>query len=159
MKTRRSLLAALGCAATAPTVGCIESPLKYLDSGPKLAQIALSNFSDSSQPFEIRIQRNDAVVHRSTHTLEEGESVAETAEACHWMETAGSYIIEARIRNGEWVSQPVDESVNGRPEYVSIHVAYDAWNNDRITFLIEQSEKPDTNSSSECLLTSNPQNR
>lgn len=158
MRTRRSILCTLGCAAAVPTVGCAGFPVEYLDSGAKLARIDLTNLSGSSHRFEIRVQRNNMVVHESAHDLGgDGESVSGTAEACPWMDTSGSYVVAARLGDGEWEPQSVDEGVSASPEYVSVHIVYDGWNRKRLVFLIEPAEERDAHSAGKCHSAPGPQ--
>lgn len=158
MRTRRSILCTLGCAATVTTVGCAGSPVDFLDSGTKLAQFDLTNLSSSSHRFEIRVQRNDSVVHESTHTLEgDGGSVTGTVGACPWMDTSGSYVVAARLGDGEWVSQSVDEGVSSSPEYAFAYIIYDGWNTKRLTFVIEPANERDMHPTEKCHLAPSPQ--
>ncbi|WP_313694324.1 hypothetical protein [Halorarum halobium] len=153
MRTRRSILGTLGCAVTIPTVGCTGFPVEYPDPGTKLVRLGLTNLGDSSHRFEIRVHRDGTVVHESAHDLGgDGESVSGTQGACPWMDTSGSYVVAARLEGGEWVSQSVDEGVDGSPEHVLVHVLYDGWEGERLAFLIEPGEEPDGPSAERCHL-------
>lgn len=157
MQTRRSILCTLGCAVTVPTAGCAGIPVEYLDSKTKLFRLDLTDLSSSSHRFGIRVKRNDTVVHESTHTLEgDGESVFGTVGACPWMDTPGSYIVAARLGDGEWKSQSVDEGVRGNPEYVVAHIIYDGWNKNQLTFVIRPADERDTSSAERCHLAPSP---
>lgn len=158
MPTRRSLLRALGCAATISTAGCTRSLFDKPDAKSKISRIYAANLSDSSHRFEIRVQRDDAVVHESTHILaENGGSVSGTVGACSWMDTPGSYVVAARLGDGEWVSQSVNEGVSSSPEYAFASVLYDAWDSGQLRFIIEPKNERDTPPVEKCRLALPPQ--
>lgn len=141
------------------TAGCNESPPAFFDPETKLARVDLTNLGQSSQPFQIRVLRNDSVIHESAHHLGgEGETVAGTHEACSWMDTPGSYVVAARLGEGEWVSQSIDEGVSGSPEYVLVHIIYDGWDRERLAFLIEPGEESVSNSDAPCQLGDSTEN-
>lgn len=137
-RTRRSVLRTLGSGAIAATTGCVDSVSDRLDSTTKLGWVGVSNLGASAHRFELRVSRNGDIVHQSSHRLQgDGGSVEGASNSCVWMQTAGSYTIKIRIADGEWISQSVDEGIEGSTECAFVHVVYDGWNQDQFAFFVE----------------------
>ncbi len=152
MQTRRTILSALSCGITGLAAGCVES-INPLESPIKLAHISITNLSDSSHEFEIRVRRDNKTVHKSTHRLEaDGGSVSGSAERCRWMDVPGTYVISCRLEDGKWVSQSVEEGVSGHPDFALVQILYDGWDRERLAFFIEPGSASASQSEENCQL-------
>jgi len=151
MHTRRTLLTTLGGGLLAGTAGCLDT-VNPFRSPPTLAYLKLANLSDSPHEFDIRVRRDEATVHESTHQLAEDRAVSGYAERCTWMEAPGSYVVSARVDSGEWVTQSVAEGLRGQPDSAMVYVAYDAWNRGRLVFFVEPDSTSADGSGGPCQL-------
>lgn len=120
---RRALLAAVGLSATVSTAGCLDS---VLGRELRLATVGVSNYDDDAHRFDLRVDRDGEVVHRSSHELRgrDDDRVYGAAPDCDWAGTPGTYEVSVRVDGGEWQSRSVAEVSDGWRDAVSCASTY-----------------------------------
>jgi hypothetical protein len=119
---RREFLAVTGLSATVSTAGCLDT---VFGRDIRLARFSVSNYDEEAHRFDLRVDRDGEVVHRSSHEVRARDEViyGETPE-CDWEGTPGAYEVSARADGGEWESRPLAEVRDGRRDSVSCASAY-----------------------------------
>lgn len=113
---RRALLAALS-ATTSLGGGCLSPVREWTDPSAQLGRFGASNAdTTSSHRFELAVERDGDVVHRSSHELEPAVEtepnrirVTQAVAECEWGSTSGDYTVRARVDGRDWVQKSVTE--------------------------------------------------
>lgn len=124
---RRALLGTVSAVGAVGLTGCLDFvPLG--ESATKLGRLSVANFdTDNMHTIEVRIERDDSIVHESTHTIDKAEeNMAESAVVdCTWEDVAGRYTVAARVSGAtEWVSFDLLDEVGDSPDCVIARVQY-----------------------------------
>jgi hypothetical protein len=124
---RRALLGTVSAVGTVSITGCLD-PVSVGESATKLARLSVANFdTDSMHTIDVRIERDDSVVHESTHTIDRAEeSTAQSAVVdCTWDDVAGRYIVAARVSGAtEWESFDLLNEAADSPDCVIARIQY-----------------------------------
>ncbi|SFS49932.1 hypothetical protein [Halostagnicola kamekurae] len=123
---RRSLLGSLGVTVVASSAGCVKSALGPFDNSSRIGWIGVSNYDTEPHQFGVRVERDDSIVHESSHAIQErkGNSLSGEAVNCTWGKTAGTHRISAKIDETDWVEQSVAEAIDGSVGCVTARVTY-----------------------------------
>lgn len=120
MKRRRLLAMTTGFVATGGA-GC--SSITGLDEGGmELGGVTLLNSESSAHEFDVRIEKDDELIHETRYTLD-GESFKSLG--CDWGDSTGSYVLAARTATGNWDKRDVTEETEDG-ECRSVMIEYDA---------------------------------
>lgn len=124
---RRTLLGSVGAVGASSVAGCLDE-LPFGESETKLARLSVANFdTDDARTIDVRVERDDSVVHESTYTIETaGANSARTAIAdCTWDDVAGEYVVAARLAGAtEWQTFDLLEEADGSPDCVIARLQY-----------------------------------
>lgn len=123
---RRTFLATAGASVSVFGGGCLSL---LDDSSIRLGFLDVGNFDSESHEFDVRVKRDGAQVHSSSHVIggKDGNVVHGEAVECTWGRTAGEYRISARVDSNEWKNQsllPADTGVSSETDCVVVGVWY-----------------------------------
>ena len=124
---RRTLLASLGATGTAGLAGCLDA-VPGLGPTTKLGRLAVVNWDeDDPHTVDVRVERDDDVVHESTSTvgaMQATEAQAEVVE-CTWDDVARTYVVAARLAGqSAWRRFDLLAAADGTPDCVIARVQY-----------------------------------
>ncbi|ELK51787.1 hypothetical protein G3A49_18210 [Haloferax volcanii] len=104
---RRALLASFATGGIVSTAGCLDSLTGTQNESFQLGYVAVHNFTENAHQITIRVMRNGASVHRSTHDVagRDGVIVESAIPECDWGSTPGRYEVAVRIDDGDWVTE------------------------------------------------------
>lgn len=124
---RRTLLGSFSAVGAVSITGCLDSvPLG--ESTTKLARLSVANFdTDTTHTIDVRIERDDSVVHESTHIIDKAEQNTAQSEVadCTWEDVAGRYTVAARVSGAsEWDSFDLLDEISDSPDCVIARVQY-----------------------------------
>ena len=124
---RRTLLASLGATGTAGLAGCLDA-VPGLGATTKLGRLAVVNWDeDDPHAIDVRVERDDEVVHESTHTvaaMQATEAQSAVVE-CTWDDDAGTYVVAARLAGqSAWRRFDLLAAADGTPDCVIASVQY-----------------------------------
>jgi hypothetical protein len=107
---RRALLASLATGGTVSTSGCLDSLTETQNEPFQLGYVAVHNATEDAHQIAIRVRRDGANVHRSTHAVagQDGAIVESAIPECDWGSTPGQYEVAVRIDDGDWVTESFD---------------------------------------------------
>ena len=123
---RRTFLASAGTVSSALLSGC-QSPLA--DRSVRLGYLDVVNSDSEPHRFHVRVHRDDDRVHDSTHEIDGVDGNVHHGEAveCSWGDTAGEYVVSARVDGEEWHEQslvPAESMVSSGTDCVVVGVWY-----------------------------------
>lgn len=125
---RRSVLGAVGTLGVTSLSGCLGFFQKDSPPATTVGRISIINHDpDSSHEIALRLERDDEVVHTSSHTVpkKDGRSVGGTVPDCTWETKPGEYVVSANADGGEWVHRNVTTISGGKsPDCVTVSVDY-----------------------------------
>jgi len=108
---RRALLSTLGLSAALSTAGCLEAVGDELDEPMRLGRFTASNRDSEPHTFDLRVDRDGATVHRSSHRIQgmDAGQIYGAAPDCDWGTDRGRYEVFARVDGGEWTRKPLTD--------------------------------------------------
>lgn len=140
---RRAFLAGAGLSVTGSTAGCLGAVPGIGQRELQLAWFGVSNYDPDPHRFDLRVERDGEVVHRSTHDIDgrtedlvHGESVD-----CTWDATPGVYEVSVRVDAGAWVSKPLSDVSDGWRDSVTCATAHGWYEDDLWIDLRENCER------------------
>lgn len=124
---RRDVLASVGAVGTAGTVGCLAA-VPFLGAETKLGRLSVVNWDgDEPHTIDVRVKRDGAVVHESTHTVGEmrGNTARSAIPECTWDDVAGEYVVAARVAGtDDWREFNLLEAAQQSPDCLIAAVQY-----------------------------------
>ena len=138
------LLGLSGCTGAVPIVG-----------ETTLGMFAVYNYhQESDHRFDVRIERDGAVVHESSHRLRAFDPTAESASppnavvSCTWNDTAGEYTVFVRSDSREWRQFDVIDGVAQTVRPPECVIAYARYGDDvgpsedppKFTFVLDETD-------------------
>lgn len=119
-----------GAAACASLAGCATIQAELGLRTERLGDVVLANSIDESFVVDVRVHRDEELVHESTHNLEPGSS-EERAQVVldAWAENseARSWEIEAKTSESEWRNAEIDAAVGSRDDCHSVKIVTGDW--------------------------------
>lgn len=104
---RRALIVSLATGGTVSTAGCLDSLTATRNETFQLGYVAVHNSTENAHRIVIRVMRDGANVHRTTHDVagQDGVVVESAVPECDWGSTPGRYEVAVRIDDGDWVTE------------------------------------------------------
>ena len=127
---RRSLLRLGGAAACSSLTGCATIQAELGLRTEQLGQVALANSIDEAFVVEVRVHRDDTLVHASAHELAPGSSAERVQVVLDEWEgnsEARSWEIEAKTSESGWRNAEIDAAVGDRDDCHSVKIVTGDW--------------------------------
>ena len=123
---RRALLGTLAAVGASMTGGCLDQSTPP-ETTTKLGLLAIENYdTESGHEFDIRVERDGDIVHRSSHSVEKTSlpQISGPVLDCPWRFIEGKYTVSARVDDSEWLGQPLAVPFDTVPACVITTVRY-----------------------------------
>lgn len=135
----------MGTSTVTLSSGCVDLISGESNTPPRLGWVAVKNYHSDPQRIEIQIEREDTVVHESSHEIDgkPAGSIPGDVVECTWGDDPGPYVLRGRVAGGEWVERAItrviDESasMDGTTECVIAEGAYGRYDSPRFGWLIQ----------------------
>lgn len=127
---RRSLLRLGGAAACSSLAGCATIQAELGLRTERLGDVVLANSIDEPFVVDVRVHRDDTLVHSSAHELEPGSSEERAQVVLDEWEgnsEARSWAIEAKTSESEWRNAEIDAAVGDRDDCHDVTIVTGDW--------------------------------
>ncbi|MFC5972470.1 hypothetical protein ACFPYI_14110 [Halomarina salina] len=124
---RRTLLASLGTVGMAGVAGCHDG----IVSGEPMTTLrrfgVINSDETSGHTYVLRIERDEMIVHESTHEVEAAEDgiLPRRIVDCDWEAVPGTYTVSARVDGESWQTFDVLDRYDTVPECVVAVVVHE----------------------------------